>query len=89
MSLFNRVSALGHSFADRTALVMLLAGFGLSDAAAVGWAARVVSGAEVFAGALSFSLIAFGVIFTAYEMANIAAAAEAAPRKVNRKGIGT
>ena len=50
---------------------MLLAAFGLSDAAVVGWAAGVVSGAEVFVGAFSFALIAFGVIFTAYEMAHL------------------
>jgi hypothetical protein len=68
---FNRDSAGDHSFADRTALVMLLAAFGLSDAATVGWSAGFVSGAEVFAGALSFALIAFGVIFTAYIMARL------------------
>ena len=69
MNIFNRNYAIGHSFADRAALVMMLAAFGLSDAAVVGWAAGVVSGAEVFVGAFSFALIAFGVIFTAYEMA--------------------
>jgi hypothetical protein len=31
----------------------------------------VVNGVEVFAGAFSFALIAFGVIFTAYEMAHL------------------
>jgi hypothetical protein len=64
VDIFNR----DHPFADRAACVMLLAAFGLSDAAAVGWAAGVVNGAEVFAGALSFALIAFGAIFTAYAM---------------------
>jgi len=68
MRRFNRVGAGDHSFADGIALIMLLAAFGLSDAAAVGWSAGLVSGAEVFAGALSFALIAFGSIFTAYIM---------------------
>ena len=70
MNLFNRDSAIDHSFADRIALVILVAAFGLSDAAAVGWSAGLVSGAEVIAGAFSFALIAFGAIFTAYEMAH-------------------
>jgi hypothetical protein len=69
VNLFNRDSAVDNSFADRTALVILLAAFGVSDAAAVGWSAGAVSGAEVFAGAFSFALIAFGAIFTAYKMA--------------------
>jgi hypothetical protein len=69
MNIFNRDHDADHSFAERAALVMLLAAFGLSDAAVVGWSAGVVSGAEVFVGAFSFALIAFGVIFTAYEMA--------------------
>jgi hypothetical protein len=70
VNLFNRDSAVDRSFADRTALVILLAAFGLSDAAAVRWSAGLVSGAEVFPGAFSFVLIAFGAIFTAYEMAH-------------------
>ena len=52
-------------------MVMLLAGIGLSDAMAVGWFAGVVSAAEVVAGGLSFALIAFGAIFTAYETARL------------------
>jgi hypothetical protein len=72
VNLFNRDSAVNHSFADRTALVILLAAFGLSDAAAVGWSAGLVSGAEVLAGALSFVLIAFGAIFTAYTHCRVA-----------------
>ena len=78
MNIFNRDCAVGHSFADRAALVMMLAAFGLGDAAVVGWSAGVVNGVEVFAGALSFALIAFGVIFTAYEMAHLKG------RKANR-----
>jgi len=70
VNLFNRDSAVDRSFADRTALVILLAAFGLSDAAAVGWSAGVVSGAEVFAGVFSFALIGFGAIFTAHVMAH-------------------
>ena len=71
MSLFNRSSIYNHSFPGWTALVVLLIGFGLSDAMAIGWFAGLVGGAEVFAGALSFALIAFGAIFTAYEMARL------------------
>jgi hypothetical protein len=71
VNLFSRDSPVGRSFADRTALVMLLTAFGLSDAATVGLAAGVVSGTEVVAGAFSFGLIAFGAIFTAYEMAHL------------------
>jgi len=71
VNLFSRNIYVGRSFADRTALVMLLSAFGLSDAAIVGLAAGVVSGTEVCAGALSFGLIAFGAIFTAYEMAHL------------------
>jgi hypothetical protein len=68
MSPFNRSRTYNSSFAGWTALVVLLIGFGLSDAMAVGWFAGLVGGAEVLAGALSFALIAFGAIFTAYEM---------------------
>jgi hypothetical protein len=71
MNLFNRDNAVGYSFAARIAMVMLLAGYGLSLAAAVGLSAGVLSGGEVFAGAFSFVLIAFGAIFTAYEMAHL------------------
>lgn len=55
-------------------MVMLLAGFGLADAMAVGWFAGVAGAAEVVAGASSFALIAFGAIFMAYEMARLARA---------------
>ena len=71
MNLFTRDNAVDYSFADRTALVTLLVAFGLSDLAALGWSAGVVSGAEVFAGAFSFALIAFGGLFTAYKMAHL------------------
>jgi len=71
MNIFNRWSTDDYSFAEWTAMVMLLAGFGLSDAMAVGWFAGVVGAAEIVAGALSFALIAFGAIFDAYEMAHL------------------
>jgi hypothetical protein len=71
MSHFNRSSTYNHSFAGWTALVVLLIGFGLSDAMAVGWLAGLVGGAEVCAAAVSFALIAFGAIFTAYEMVHL------------------
>ena len=83
MKLFYRECAIGHSFADRTALVMLLVAFGLSDAAAVCWSAGVVSGAEVFAGALSFALIALGAIVTAYTMTR-----QSRPRRAFTSTIG-
>jgi hypothetical protein len=74
MNLFNRDSAAGYSIAERTILVMLFAGYGLSLAGAVGWIMGVVNGAEIFAGAFSFALIAFGAIFTAYKMAELTGA---------------
>jgi amino acid transporter len=71
MNIFNRCSSDDYSFAEWTSMVMLLAGFGLSDTLAVGWFAGIVGAAEVVGGALSFALIAFGAIFTAHEMARL------------------
>lgn len=71
MNIFNRCGSDNSSFAEWIAIVMLLAGIGLSDAMAVGWFAGVVSTAEVAAAGLSFALIAYGAIFTAYEMARL------------------
>jgi hypothetical protein len=48
--------------------VELLLAFGLSDAAVIAWSAGLMTGEQLLAWAFTYLLIAFGVLFTSYEM---------------------